>query len=77
MSSTKIYSIEFNSNYFIEPFNIQSIYESLLTQYNNKIRTKAIATHNDNLIYYTTLLDIPEKNLRKYKVQNGLYINFY
>jgi len=73
----EIYSIEFCTNYFIEPFTIQTFYESILEEYNNKIKCKSISAREDWLIYCTTLRTVPDDKLTRYKYQDGLYINFY
>lgn len=74
---TEIYSIEFSTYYFIEPFVIQAVYESILKEYNNPIRNKSITLRGDWLIYCTTLHTMPDDKLARYKCQDGIYINFY
>jgi hypothetical protein len=74
---TKIYSIELSTHYFIEPFIIQTVYESILKEYNNPIRNKSITLRGDWLIYCTILDTIPDEKLTHYKYQDGIYINFY
>jgi len=77
MTATEIYSIEFCTDFFIDPFTIQSFYESILKEYNNTIRNKSITARDNWLIYCTTLLTVASENLTRYKYQDGLYINFY
>lgn len=74
---SEIYSIEFSTHYFIEPFMIQAFYESILEEYNNPIRNKSMTLRGDWLIYCTTLRTMPDDKLTRYKYQDGIYINFY
>jgi hypothetical protein len=70
----KIYSIEFDCNYFINPLNIDNIAREILEEYENKPNIRCIS-HINNKCIYTTTLKIPKKTSHHH-YQNGININF-
>ena len=74
----KIYSIEFDNRMFVDPLYIDTTAREILIEHNNKPNIKCISYCNtSNKCVYITSSNEPIKGLVNYKLQDGIYINFY
>lgn len=72
----RIYSIEFDTNKFVNPLTIDTIAREILEEHNNKVNIKSISYTRHNRCIMATSLKTPKTTIGKH-YQEGIYITFY